>query len=207
MDLGSSSLSRNAKTFLSLAASSSSPGRTKVFPIQLRDIISPSCSGCGLSQNVSPKRYPALTGQMSEPWQLFLVLRGSSSTESLLSDSAPQPVSKGELRRPLRGICAAHLCIYSLPTLVKDYLWLTSNYFFLCFIVFLSVATSACPENVRKEKRIIVRDGGFVETLDLTKVLPIRLPACYRQTTLKKDLTGSSVNPCASVTQYLHSVY
>lgn len=90
--------------------------------------------------------------------------------------------------------------IYSLPTLLKDYLLTNLKLFLSLFYCFLSVATSACPENVRKEKRIIVRDGGFVETLDLTKVLPIRLPTCYHQTTLKKDLTGSSVNPCASVT-------
>lgn len=132
------------------------------------------------------------------------MLRGSSSTESLLSDSAPQPVSKGELRRPLRGIFAAHLCDI-LTAHIAQGLSLTNLKLFLSlFYCFLSVATSACP--VRKEKRIIVRDGGFVETLDLTKVLPIRLPACYHQTTLKKDLTESSVNPCAS-TQYLHSVY
>lgn len=124
-----------------------------------------------------------------------------------LSDSAPQPVSKGELRRPLIGIFAAHLCDI-LTAHIGQGLSLTNLKLFLSlFYCFLSVATSACQENVRKEKRIIVRDGGFVETLDLTKVLPIRLPACYRQTTLKKDLTGWSVNPCASVTQYLHSVY
>lgn len=167
MDLGSSSLSRNAKTFLSLAASSSSPGRTKVFPIQLRDIISPSCSGCGLSQNVSPKRYPALTGQMSEPCQLFLVLRGSSSTESLLSDSAPQPVSKGELRRPLRGICAAHLCDI-LTAHIGQGLSLTNLKLFLslfyCFFVRCHECLSRKCEKGKKNNRKgwrLCGDSGF----------------------------------------------